>query len=224
MAKIDEDLLTPDEKNWPTVLKRYVTMYRRNRGVQAKINAAGARDWFRQRVSKDLNHNTETVHKQFTQWKTRGKTDQGLIGRMFLFAYDAKHKDKLPVWDAWPLVFVVNMTVGDGVTWGEEGVVYISALNVHYLPPALRLKLFADLIRVKNDSTLRDKTRLKLSWRVIKSMESNHLAKHAFKTYRADHIRSQLAEIPPKGWIITIFLQLARWVKGGKKEAWKGIT
>ncbi|QJT71302.1 DNA end protector protein [Vibrio phage vB_VcorM_GR28A] len=223
MAKIDEDLLTPDEKNWPMVIKRYVSMFRKNRGVQAKINTASARDWFRQRVSKDLNHNTEAVHKQFTQWKTRGKTDQGLIGRLFLFAYDAKHKDQLPVWDAWPLVFFFNATVGDGVNWGEEGVVYLHGVNMHYLPPALRLKLFADLIRFKNDSALRDKTRLKLSWQVIKAMESNQLAKHAVKTYRADHIRSQLAEIPPKAWVVVIFMQLARWVKGSKQDAWKGI-
>lgn len=220
MARIDEDLIEPNEKNFPLVIKRYIAMYRSHKGKQARINTQHAMDWFRKRVSKDLNHNQDRVHAQFKEWKTRGKTDQGLIGRLFFFRYDAKHKGTLPVWDEYPLVFFFNATIGDG-SWGEEGVLYLHGLNIHYLPPALRLKLFSDLIKTKNDSTLRDKTRLKLSWNVIKGMSSIDLAKHAVHTYRADHIRSELAEIPPKAWVVTIFMQLAKWHNNTKQFAWK---
>ncbi len=223
MAKFDEDLIMDNEQNAPMIIKRYIAMFRRSKGSQARRNSAKSRDWFRMRVSKDLNHKTPQIHKQFLEEKRRQVSNSKyLIGRMFLYGYDAKHKDKLPVWDAWPMVFFFDSFVGDGMTYGEKGVLYMRGINIHYLPPALRLKLFAELIKTKNDSSLREKSKLKLSWRIIKAMAGG-IGSHAVKTYRADHIMTQLAEINPRYWEIAIFLQLAQWQKGGKKDAWKGI-
>lgn len=221
MAKVNEDLLFDREKDSPITVKRYIEKWRRHKGSQARRNSRESNDWFRTRVSKDLNLKAEKIHKELAERKVRAAGNKMLIGRLHLFKYDALHKDKLPVWDAFPLVFFFDAFKGDGRKYGEKGVLYLRGINMHYLAPKMRLLLFTELVKLKNDSTLRDKTRLKLSWQAIKGIGQSHLSEHAVKTYRADHIRSDLAEVRPQDWEIVIFMQIAQWQKGGKKDAWR---
>lgn len=221
MAKINQDMLTAQDMKSPQIIQRYIAKYRELKGPNAKRNTAQAHKWFMQRISKDTNLKAENVYKQMKGGKTRNPMDKGLIGRLFLFNYDAKMKDELPVWDSWPMTFFFSAHVGNGVNNGEKGVVYLHGINVHYLPPKLRLLLFTNLIKLKNDSTLREKTRLKLSWNAIKQIAGSRVAEHCVKTYRADHIRSELSEIMPQDWIIAISMQLARWNNGTKRTAWR---
>ncbi|QZI90530.1 hypothetical protein MYOV003v1_p0206 [Vibrio phage 207E48.1] len=221
MAKIDTSLLTAADMKSPNIIQRYVAKYRELKGPNAKRNTAQAHKWFMSRVSKDTNLKANRVHKELKENKVRNVMDKGLIGRMFLFQYDAKMKDELPVWDSNPLVFFFNAHVGNGINNGEKGVVYLHGINMHYLPPKLRLMLFTQLIKLRNDSALREKTRLKMSWQLLKKLGASHLAEHCVKTYRADHIRSQLAEVMPQDWIIVLSMQLATWHNGTKRTAWQ---
>lgn len=220
MAK--EQLLLKREQDYPPIVRGYIDKYRQTKGINAKRNTQKSNKWFSDRITKDTNVRAEVVHRQLVKESKRTKpNDKGLIGRMFLYNYDPKWKAILPVYDKWPLVFFFNMKVGDGVNFGEKGVLYLWGLNLHYLPPRFRLMLFAELQRYKNDSTLREKTRLKLSWDIIKQFSSLRFAEHAVKVYRADHMRSELAEVHPDQWEIVIPMQIADWRKGGKGEAWK---
>lgn len=226
MARVSKyssnEYLAPREYDYPELIKRYIGMYRNLKGVNAKRNTAASARWFANRVSKDTNHRAGRVHDILMRENgTRRPQDKYIIGRLYLFAYYAKHAAELPVWDAYPLVFFFNAFVGDGVQYGEKGVQYLRGINMHYLPPALRARLFVDLVKLKNDSTLRNKTRLKLTWRTISALASSHLAQHAVKTYRADHVKSELAEVKPDQWEVVIPLQIAQWQKGTKAQAWK---
>ena len=55
-------------------------------------------------------------------------------GRLSMFIYDPKTKDKLPYYDMFPLVLPLDVIPG-----GFIGV------NFHYLPPALRLRFLESL-------------------------------------------------------------------------------
>lgn len=220
---IEAGLLTPNEKNAPEVIQRYIKKYREAIGPNAKRNITRSNRWFMKRVTKDVRLSRQRVFTQFKQsFDKKMPSDRGLIGRLFLFKYDAKHKDTLPVWDACPLVFFFGTFVGDG-QYGENGVQYLQGINLHYLPPALRLNLFVNLIKANNDTALREKSRLKLSWQFLKAFSAHNLAKHAVKTYRVDHLNSELVEINPRFWEIVIFLQIQDWRKGSNTEAWKGV-
>ena len=223
MAKpVSNELLNKREYDYPELMKRYIAKYRALKGVDAKRNNAESNAWFMRRVSKDFNLKAETVHKELVNYMSRPETDKGLIGRLFLFRYVAKHRDTLPVWDEWPMTFFFNSFVGDGVTYGEKGILYLMGINLHYLPPKYRLKLFMALTKLKNDSTLRKKTRLRMTWQVLKAFDQGPLAEHCVKMYRADHVRSRLAEIHPDQWEIAIGMNVARWHNQGKSRAWKG--
>lgn len=216
------EYLAQREYDYPELIKRYIGMYRSMKGVNAKRNTAASARWFAQRVSKDTNLTANRVHRTLmNETRSRKPQDKYIVGRLYLFRYQAKTAETLPVWDAYPLTFFFNSFVGDGVSFGEKGVHYLLGLNMHYLPPALRAKLFIQLAKLKNDSTLRAKSRLKLTWRTISALANSNLAEHAVKMYRADHIRSELAEVHPDQWEVVIPMQLAQWQKGTKSMAWK---
>ena len=65
--------------------------------------------------------------------KTRPKTAP--FGEMYMFFYDAKYKDVLPYYDAFPLVIMMVPAAG-----GFYG------MNLHYLPPVLRAKALDALL------------------------------------------------------------------------------
>ncbi len=220
---IDEGLILDKELSAPEIVKRYIVKYRQATGPNAKRNIAKSNKWFMKRISKDIRLSRNNAFEQFKSTsRKRTPKDKGIIGRMLLFKYDARHKDTLPVWDMFPMGFVFNSFVG-GNGYGESGVQYFSMINLHYLPPALRLKLFTELLKFNNDTALREKSKLILSWRVLKAFSKSELAAHCVKTYRADHVRSELLEISPRFWEICIFLNIQRWAKGSNALAWKGV-
>ena len=57
------------------------------------------------------------------------------LGNMYMFYYNAKHREKLPYFDAFPLVVITQLAEG-----GFYG------LNLHYLPPAMRAKALNGLL------------------------------------------------------------------------------
>ena len=58
----------------------------------------------------------------------------GSIGRMYFFKYDPKTKDKLPIYDVYPLVFPIE-DYADGFL----------GLNIHYLDASSRLRILDKL-------------------------------------------------------------------------------
>jgi len=64
--------------------------------------------WFRDRVRR-IRTNSEQFYKQSDLQKSR----RFLEGRMFTFFYDPKTKDKLPYYDTFPCVMIVE-TYGSG--------------------------------------------------------------------------------------------------------------
>lgn len=218
---IESGLILDTERNAPEIIRRYIKKYREVYGPRAKRNIQRSNRWFMQRISKDNRISKDKAFKQFgEEFRKRKPKDKGLIGRMILFKYDPKHKETLPIYDMNPLVFFFNSFVGDG-QYGEKGVQYLLGLNVHYLRPKERLWLFTNLIKFNNDTALREKSKLKLAWQLLKAFGASEEAQHAVKMYRADHIRSQLIEINPRFWEIVMFLQIQKFQKGGNKEAWK---
>lgn len=220
---IEQGLILDVEKDAPEVIRRYIAKYREIFGPNAKRNIVRSNKWFMRRVSRDMRISKSTVFNQLkNDFRKRTKTDKGLIGRMFLFRYDAKTKDTLPVWDSMPLVFFFGAFTGDSA-WGENGVLYLQGINLHYLPPALRLVVFTQLLKFNTDTGLREKSKLKLSWQILKNFSAHKLVEHAVKTYRADHITSELIEINPRYWEVVLFLQIQQWEKGNNSVAWSGV-
>lgn len=217
----EDPLLFPAEYDAPELIKRYIRKYRLHFGAEAKRNIRRSHMWFMDRVSKDANLTPNHMMTAFAQNKLPVQGVKYIVGRMFYFKYDALTKDELPYWDMYPLVFFFNFVKGDGITWGEKGVTYLFGLNMHYLPPRLRMLVFEDIIKLRNERAYRSKTRIRLTWEALKRFSNHALYKHCVKVYRADQFKSQLFEIEPQYWEIVLFMRTAKFQKQSQAAVWK---
>ena len=72
-----------------------------------KAKSGEAIKWFKKIVKQTQRaaFPAATGRKEFTGERNIGVRGTPLIGRMYLFRYQAKWDDILPYWDMWPLIF-----------------------------------------------------------------------------------------------------------------------
>ena len=126
-----------------------------------------------------------------------------------MFFYDAKHRDTLPYWDAFPLVIAVGPAKG-----GFYG------MNLHYLPIPLRAKFLDELMNITNNKVYDETTRFGVSYRMLKSASKMRYFKPCYKHYLTSQVEGALSYIPPPEWEIATFLPAAQWQKGGRSQAY----
>lgn len=171
-------------------------------GVQPRTKES--REWFYDKARR-LRLNRETVMKS-DPLKKRSGYQQQLIGSMQMFTYDPKHKDTLPYYDNFPLVIVVGPA--------KDG---FYGLNLHYLPPMLRMKFFAALTDIQT-SGRGDDQKLRMTYDMLKKVEKLRFFKPCFKHYLAKHVKSNFAEVPMPEWEIAAFLPLADFKKASTQK------
>lgn len=124
------------------------------------------------------------------------------IGNMYLFVYDPKHKDKLPVYDTHPLVFPIE--------YYPDGFL---GINLHYLPPLARIALLKNLDDLKNNNKYDETTKLNISYRILKAYSNRFFGiDNCIKRYLYSHVRSRFNYVEPADWQKVAMLPLQRWV------------
>jgi len=146
----------------------------------------------------------------------KGQTERNMnlkrgpgIGFMYSFVYDAKHKDTLPYWDAFPLIIMVGPA--DGGFYG---------INLHYLPPKARALLFDKLLDVASDTRYNNKTKLGISYKLLKSTARYSAFKPCFKHYLAERLASDLVKIGADEWEAALFLPTANFKGASNSKVW----
>ena len=156
-----------------------------------------SREWFMKKAMNMRSINREALMKE-DPIKSRSKQ---IIGGMFMFTYDPKHKDTLPYYDVFPLVIVLKPAKG-----GFLG------LNLHYLPPKLRMQFFANIMDIQG-SNVDDDTKFKLTYRMLQKSSNLRYFKPCVKHYLNSQVTSKFAEVPAPEWEIAIFLPTAQFRK-----------
>ena len=131
-------------------------------------------------------------------------------GELYLFQYDAKHKDTLPFWDTFPLVFPFRK-MPDGFI----------GLNMHYLPYPVRIKLLDKLMSFKTSAGMDENTRLKLSWGTINGLSSTRIADQCVHRYLMNHVKSPFKRIEANDWATAMMLPVERFVGATKQQVWR---
>ena len=132
-----------------------------------------------------------------------------MVGSMYMYYYDPKHKATLPYYDAFPLVFPYKKVEG-----GFMGI------NLHYLPLPLRAKLMDALYDVSNNERYDETTRLKLNYNVLNSTAKFKYFKPCIKHYLTDQMRSRFLYVYPSEWDMALFLPLERFRGASKQKVW----
>ena len=128
-----------------------------------------------------------------------------IVGNMYMFYYDAKHKDTLPYWDKFPCVFPFSIQ--------SDSVICI---NFHYLPFGARIFLLDSLLSL-NNTKVNSKTQLQLSWATISKVSKLNFAQVCVHKYLLNHIQSPLKWIDPENWSVAINLPVAQFVGNNGK-------
>jgi hypothetical protein len=157
--------------------------------------AKDALKWFRDKVSDIIKGAKKATEKIFS------KSSRPEIGKMYLYFYDAKHKNILPYFDMYPLVFPIEF-YGDGFL----------GLNLHYLPPLARASLLSSLKQLLNNDKYDSTSKLNISYRLLKAQAAQFAGfENCVKRYLFSYMRSSFNEIDINDWDKTVLLPLQRW-------------
>jgi hypothetical protein len=127
-----------------------------------------------------------------------------------MFLYDPKHKETLPYYDRFPLIFPINKAKG-----GFLGI------NFHYLPLQLRAKLMDSLYEVTTNDRFDETTKIRASYNILNSASKYKEFRPTVKHYLANHVKSKLIYINPSEWDISLFLPTERFEKASKTKVWE---
>jgi hypothetical protein len=133
-------------------------------------------------------------------------------GKMYLYQYDAKTKDQLPYWDKLPVIFFLE----------RKDASHFYGINLHYLPPPMRLKLLTNLYDLANNEKFDATTRLKMTYDVLMrvSKAKNLGAEFAFKQYLYPQMKSRFLEINASSWPMVSLLPIEQFQKASKTKVW----
>ena len=174
------------------------------RAGQIPARTQDARDWFRNRARSTRVTPEAVVKGERARYKNRVS-----MGRMYLFNYDPKHKETLPYYDRYPLIFPVDRAPG-----GFYGI------NMHYLPHKLRAKLMDALYDLSNNRRYDEDTRLRLTYKILSGVAKYKAFRPTFKRYLSNHVRSRFIEIFSSEWDIALMLPLHRFAKASAAKVW----
>tara|TARA_A200000159_G_scaffold85972_1_gene79484 strand:+ start:1243 stop:1797 length:555 start_codon:yes stop_codon:yes gene_type:complete len=150
--------------------------------------------WYRNAAS--LISDRATQGKLMRDGKLLGKPS---AGRMAMFVYDPKTKQKLPFYDTFPLVLPVDTFRGGFI-----------GLNFHYLPYGVRYKLLDQLQQFSSNTKFDQSTKLNVTYNAIKNIG---IIKPAIKKYLYSYVRSSFLRVDADEMAIAIYLPVAKFKK-----------
>lgn len=167
-----------------------------------------ARNWYRARAM-EMKTRPDKLVKQRGFMERTVSPDQMEVGLMYMYFYDPKHKDKLPYYDRFPLIFMIEKY--------DNGFL---GINLHYLPHVLRARLMDQLYTIaeKNkDNSLR----LQISYGILKSAVRFKYFKPCVKRYLTNHIQSGIYNVHSENWDKALMLPLQRFTKASATKVWQ---
>lgn len=163
-----------------------------------------SREWFLEKIGQiGKNVNRDSMLRK----PPLKPVSRVLPGHMFMFYYDPKHSQRLPYYDSFPLVLLLD-TVRGGM----------SGLNLHYLPIDLRQKLFYGLLNRSSSGEFDDDTYLRITYKYLQSARSLKEYRPCFKRYLTEHIRGNIVKVPATEWETAVHLPTALFRKKQEQE------
>tara|TARA_Y100001938_G_C7908710_1_gene338472 strand:+ start:79 stop:633 length:555 start_codon:yes stop_codon:yes gene_type:complete len=170
--------------------------------VQKQGDTLKSQSWYRSQIS---NLTDRITAGKLLRDGTLNNRPSG--GRLNMFLYDPKTKNRLPYYDVFPLVLPIDTIKG-----GFLGV------NFHYLPPALRLRFLETLQGFANNTKFDRTTRLDASYDDLKK---NKFVRPTIKKYLYKQTRSNFLRIDANQAPIAVFLPVAQFRKAGVRTVFR---
>ena len=181
----------------------FTPLLRRLAAKGIKPNTDSARKWF-QKKARDSRINRQQLLNSSDRSENRP-----IVGHMYCYAYDPKWKAKLPYYDEFPLIFVVEPAPSGFI-----------GINLHYVSPRNRLLLMDSLTKISTDNRYDSKTKLALSYNILKGLSKYNMMKPCLKRYLYSQVKSNFVKINANEWDIAIFLPVQKFKKAAASTVW----
>ena len=155
-------------------------------------NKMKSASWYRNAVS--LIADRSSPSELFASGKLLGRPS---AGRMSMFFYDPKFKQRLPYYDTFPLVLPLEPA--------PRGFI---GLNFHYLPYGARFKLLQDIQKYVSNDKFDKSTRIQADY---SSLKGNKYLKPTIKKYLYRQVRSSFLRIDVDEMALACYLPVARF-------------
>jgi hypothetical protein len=182
-----------------------------DKGAALNITAdqtAQSREWFRNSAKEVSSVNTTRLMGDKANMVPSLTVKD--LGRMFMFFYDPKHKDTLPYYDTFPLIFPIDFK--------PKGFL---GLNLHYLPTYHRAQLMDALYTTANNDKYDDSTKLKVTYRLLNGVGQFYQFAPCLKMYLWGHVHGQFLNVQPKNWDTALMLPTERFKKASNSTVFK---
>lgn len=167
--------------------------------------AVDATNWLRETSQKVVEADANPV-KVISDTKSK-LVSSPEIGKLYLFNYNPKTKDRLPYYDRFPLIFPFNMN-SDG----------FHGINMHYLPYTYRAKLMDALYDLEEEESLQ------ISYEILTSISRLRYFRPCVKRYLNSYLKSRFLEVSYNQWEVALFLPLERFEKATKQQVFRQTT
>jgi hypothetical protein len=133
-----------------------------------------------------------------------------LVGGLYFLYYEPKFSNKLPYYDVFPLVLVLER-YNDGIL----------GLNLHYLSPVLRAMFLDKLLGYAKFDEKDDIQRIKVTYDILSDVKSHRLFKPCIKRYLNSNMGTPPLKVESHEWETAIFLPTQRFQKAKATKVWK---
>ena len=131
------------------------------------------------------------------------------IGRMYMFRYLPKTRQKLPYYDMCPLVIPIE----------AYGANEMLGINFHYLPYRMRTKLMSHMLE-KVDFVREGNEHFNFQYKHIKGVARYRNAIPCIHRYDLTKVTSKLIKIAADDWMTALYLPVEQFVKQDKRYVW----
>ena len=132
-------------------------------------------------------------------------------GRLWSFNYYLIGISTLPNFDASPLILTLDVP-------NKES---FMGINLHLLPPTLRIYAFYSLFPLLNNRNFKDKnTRFRLFYEQLRGQERYVRFLPCIREYKTIRIRSDIHQIDPKYWDAALFNPTSRFFRTNIVKVW----
>lgn len=178
--------------------------------AELKQGSRAARDWFRTKALSVRTVRDNSITNTTMPFRRLQSLSVNSIGKMYMFVYDPKHKDTLPFYDTFPLIFPIAF-------YGDS----FLGINLHYLSPVLRAKLMDALYQTINNKKYDNTTKLRLSYQVLASASKFKWFEPCVHKYLFSHVGSQFIYIAPDEWDFALMLPTERFQGATKQQVFR---
>ena len=160
--------------------------------------------WFRKKI-REFGGNPRSISLDLVREGKRSRTL--FLGRLNMFFYSPKYKDKLPYYDRFPLVLPLEKY--------REG---FMGINMHYLPIPLRTRLLDKLYEFSNNDKFDSTTRLTATYNRMRNIP---LVKPTLHKYLYDFVETSFRRIDVDEFIVAALLPVQRFEKATDRKVWR---